>query len=122
MILSAAPLTPDGVNISYNIVDTSIMLQWKEPFTHLPEFPILYYTANVEYWGMDQTFLKIDSLNISGTRTELSFQLNDNEVCNSDRICISLIATNNIGDSRETSVTCTVIERGKIYTSNVYFH
>ena len=108
----APPLTPYGLQVNYNRFSGAVELEWNEPFTHLPQFPILGYQAEVEFFTMEQTRFKMKKVDLSDTETSFSLVLNESEICNSSRVCISLRAQNEVGYSLETETTCTNIERG----------
>lgn len=106
----APPLTPYGLKVNYDRFRGAVELEWNEPFTHLPQFPILGYQAEVEFFTMEQTPFKMEKMDISDTSFLLV--LNESEICNSSRVCISLRAQNEVGYGDETEASCANIERG----------
>lgn len=101
-------MEPEGLIVNFNHSRASVELRWNAPFTFMPQFPILNYTANVEY---SETHTK--SIYINGTETKWSISLNETEICTCKRICISLKARNLIGESPETGKSCVDIVRGR---------
>lgn len=106
-------MIPFGVVAGYDRDSTAVNVNWSEPFTYLPQFPILHYLAEIEYLTHDHDIFKRDRMVIKGVDTTFSLALNETELCSSKQICISLRAVNEIGYSKETETTCANIERGK---------
>lgn len=103
-------MEPEELIVSYNRSRASVDLRWNAPFTFMPQFPILNYTASVECFGSTK---HTNSIDINGTETKWSILLNESEICTCTRICISLKARNVIGDSSETSQSCVDTVRGR---------
>ena len=110
--LVASPMKPDGLDVNYDSVDTTVWLHWKTPFTHLPKFPILSYTADVEYFSLNRSSVKTKSIQIGGTETDYSIMLDESDICIIKEVCVSLRARNGIGYSSTTSRFCVMIDRG----------
>ena len=113
------PLRPDGLEVSYKKYSGVLVMEWKEPFTHLPQFPILSYQAQLQYLAADQSTLKRQTVIIEGAEAKFSLVMNESELCSSSRVCVRLRARNGIGYSQETETTCTNIERGKSCSTNI---
>ena len=108
------PLKPDGLKVLF--VEDTVKLSWNTPFTYMPQFPILNYMADVEFFTLDRNTWKTESIYIPGTETNFLFPLKESDICTSNRLCVSLRATNQIGYSPNTSITCITMERGKSST------
>jgi hypothetical protein len=110
--VAGPPLRPGNLKVTYDKLRHSVELKWSEPFTHLPQFPILGYQAHVELFAMeDQSIFKRRAVDINDTVSAYSVSLDESEICSSSRVCISLRAINQIGYGEETKTACTNIER-----------
>ena len=117
IVPAAQPLKPDGLKVSFDKYSSAVLMEWKEPFTHLPQFPILGYLMELQYLSADHTVLKTETLAVSGAETKFSQALNESDLCSSSRVCVTLRAWNKIGESHETKSNCTNIERGRHHLS-----
>jgi hypothetical protein len=109
--LSGEPMAPDDLVVHYNSTESTVALHWNRPFTHMPNFPILSYTVDLEYYKFDVTASKTATIDIKGMETNYLIHLNESEVCTSKRLCISLRARNGIGYSSRTKKNCIDIKR-----------
>ena len=105
-------MVPGDLEVQYNNTEATVALHWSRPFTHLPQFPILNYTAYLKYYKFDVTAPKTETIDINGTATNYLIHLNESEICSSKRLCISLRANNGIGYGFETKKRCIDIKRG----------
>ena len=105
-------MAPDDLVVHYNSTETTVALHWSRPFTHMPNFPILGYTVDLEYYKFDVTASKTATIDINGAETNYLIHLNESEVCTSKRLCITLRARNGIGYSSRTKNNCIDIKRG----------
>ena len=110
--ISGEPMAPGDLEVHYNSAEAMVALHWSRPFTHLPQFPILSYTADLEYDKFDATASKTETIDINGAETNYSIHLNESDVCTCKRLCISLRARNEIGYGSGTKKSCIDIKRG----------
>jgi hypothetical protein len=111
LMIAVRPLTPGLLAVSYSRAVAAVQLQWEPPFTHLPEFPILGYQAELEYLRPNHSLLQRHLVLIPGAETNSSVGLNQSELCGSSRVCARLRARNSIGYSHWSDISCTNIER-----------